>query len=379
MRITETALARQHMTPESSRLFRDSTLDARLGRSTVAGALNDQVRFRFDKTGRPSEWGLVPDNQLSANLLASPAGPKLEQKLRDVLATVDRGHARGALELQGIMLADDVEGWAAGYQLMQRDAARVNDAPIGRPMTPQQSLQAAKATANIAGAQSLFGWVQLAPDHARSILTSVGAYTPGPDEWFARSGTAAEFMGPLLGHELEHRVSEADFRSTRATMSYMPVAWLEEGAATLLEMRDPRQARANAQAWGVSATSHAGHVGAPDSFDTGWRPWQRDESAWMSFADTAQKNYVDSVETIRGLLRRAGVDRRTNVGRERTESLLQDVEVRAVPERIARAILAERGVRATAERVGTLTDYVTFANEAGGLERIDSFLERVAR
>lgn len=150
MDITQTQLARQHMTPESRSLFRDSTLDKRLGRGTVAGALNDQVRFRFDKVGAPSQWGLRPDNKVSADLLESPAGPKLEAKLRAVLASADRAGGKGTLELEGIMLSPDEAAWAAGYQLMMRDNGTT-------PLSPKNSLANGRITANIAGAQSIYG------------------------------------------------------------------------------------------------------------------------------------------------------------------------------------------------------------------------------
>jgi hypothetical protein len=377
MRITETVRARQHFTPETRSLFRSSTLDSRLGRSTVAGALNDQVRFRFDKTGTPTQWGLVPDNELTADLAASPAGPKLEAKLRDVLRTVERGHAQGALQLQGIMLSDDEEAWAAGLQLMMRDAARTSDAPMLRPPTNKDALAGAEVTANLAGAQSIYGWVHVAPDHARSMLTSVGAYSPAASEKFARSGVLAEHVGQLLGHELEHRVSEADFRTVKAVGEYMPIAWIEEGTATLLEMDDPRTSASNAAAWGVSRQQHAGHVGAPDSFDPGWKPWERDESYWKSFEETAKVNYGDSVVTLKGLLRLAGVDRRTIAGRERTEQLLQDAVVTEVPTVLAKAILAERGLRASRARVEDLSEHIVNANVAGGVDRVEAYLERI--
>lgn len=377
MRITETAAARAHFTPESARLFRDSTLSSRIGRSTVAGSLNDQVRFRFDRDGAPSTWALVPDNELSARLLASPAGTQLEQRLRAVLATVDRGHDRSTLNLHGIMLSPTPEAWGAGLQLITRDDARQR----GRTTLTfdnADAYAAGRAMSDLAGAQSLYGWVHISPEVARNMLTSVGAYSPAPHEAYARSGLAANATGSLLGHELEHRVSEADFSNMTAVTKYAPFAWIEEGTATLLEMQDARQSGANDRAWGISPQRHAGHVAARDSFDVGWKPFVGNlADAWAEFAPTAQANYVDSLDTLRGLLRLAGVDRRTNAGRERIEQLLQDAPVTEVPERLAREILKAAGLRATRPRVQDLAEHVLHANAPGGLGRVEQQLERL--
>lgn len=370
--VTETARARQHMTPESRALFRDSTLSARLGRGTVAGGLNSQIRFRFDHHGAPSDWSLVPDNERSAQLLASPAGTRLQQGMRHMLASFDAAHGHGLLALQGVMMAEDEQSWAAGYQLMQRDAARRLPTPMSRPMSPAEAMGQAEIGANVAAAQSIWGWVQIAPDVARNMLTSVGAYTPSKIETGARSGRMASTIGETLAHEFEHRVSEAGDRTAADLERYDSVSWLEEGTAML--RTDP--ARSNAS-WGVSPQSHAAHVAARDNVSVGWEPWVPDARYLAQFGDTVQSDYIDSVDTLRGLLRLAGVDRRTTVGQDAAFDLLQGPPVVEVPDGLARAILREHDLRVTAHRVADLSALVVDANRNGGLERVSSYVNRL--
>lgn len=218
----------------------------------------------------------------------------------------------------------------------------------------------------------------MAPAYSRNMLTSIGAYTPGPDERQARSGRGAALIGPLLRHELEHRVTGGALNNMDDVKSYMPVAWIEEGTATLFHMTDQPDYRSAYKAWGVTPQQHAGHVGAPDSFDTGWKPWDYARTGIPDYSEMGQRNYVDSIGVLKRLLTLAGVDRRTNAGDERAQQLLQDVEVRQVPRALATAILKAHDVRATRERVANLADLVVAAIEPGGITRVESFVDRLA-
>ncbi|MBC7459901.1 MAG: hypothetical protein H7287_00925 [Thermoleophilia bacterium] len=371
MHITETARARANMTPQSRELFRASTLDRRLGRGTVAGALNDQVRFRFDKHGLPGAWTLVPDNELSARLLASKAGPRLQTSIRGLLGNVDSAAQEGLFRADGIMLAKDERSWAAGYMLMDRDNVHQGHA-TRRLVQDKDALANAQVTANLADAQSILGWVQVAPDLSRNILAAANAYTPAADEAYARSAYIAHYTGRTIGHELQHRVSEAKL-TTEGLAAYDKVAWLEEGTASFLSAVGRSAARSDA-AWGVSMHAAAAEIGARDAIDTGWGRWTRDHHNDGDFASDSKAHYVDSLVTIRSLLHLANVDLRTTAGQARAFDLLQRQDVFHAPGRIAQAIVAAHGGSATSGQVSALAELVTAANTREGLHAVQAFV-----
>lgn len=354
--------------PQTARLFDAATLAAPMGAGTVDDALNGSIRFRFDKQGLPSEWKLVPDNQLSANFLAAPAGSAFASKLSAVLKSVDPSHERGLLNLSGVNLARDEAGWAATSLIQDRETQ------VHGTLAPPAALETAKLLTKVAGAQAISGWLQVTPDYARNILSSVGAYTPKAPEVIARSGEKASYIGGILTHELQHLVSSPDFSTPEAIQRYMPYAWLEEGTASLFA-QEGRAFRDSQRRWSVTPAGHAAAIRADDSFDPSWKPWVRSApAAAPDLGDQSQANYIDSVKTIRDLLHFTGLDLRATAGQERATRLLQDHPVQDVPQQLAKAILTHRGVDSSPASLTELSQRIVAANTTTRLHDLRAYL-----
>lgn len=358
------------MTRESLALFDTAALEARIGSASVAKGLNDQIRFRLAATGGSEQWTLVPDNRLSADLLASEPGVRLATRLRALVGAVDVSRAAGSFAPRGIVLADDAQGIAAAWELMRRDEARVT----GRP---------ARAIADaMAGAESLVrggtsahaeaNWVVVSPDAARSMLTSVNAYTPGAREPYSRTGWPAAEMGQLLAHEWQHLVSPADARTPDGIEALQPIMWMEEGTASLFSYVGSDRDSVG-KAWNITEAQHDAQIHRPDEFETGWTTTDTYASLppGMAFPAPDGHVYAPEVGILQRLLALAGIDSTMSSGRDAANRLLQGVPLAAMPKRVASALLRAKGAEPTDERVARLAALVSRAIDPGGIGAVE--------
>lgn len=186
-RMTETELAKQHLTPQSRRHLPDSLLNAKVGRSTLAGSLNDQIRFRVQRTGQVADWKIVPDSPTAAAITQSKAGPELLRQLTTAMKST--GTLEEVSNLKGFILAEDDESVLSGRVLSWLDDPTD---PDGQQLKRLGELNRTKVAGRImrqwgegldqsiarAGAWNAEGWITFMPDTSRAMLVNAGAYDP---------------------------------------------------------------------------------------------------------------------------------------------------------------------------------------------------------
>jgi len=348
---TETKLAVEHMTPQSRKVLPDALLDAKVGKGTLAGALNDQVRFRVDRSSGdvPEDWKIVPDSPTAAALMQSKAGNDFIKQLRT--AANSTGSLGEVSNLKGFILPKDTESVLAGRVLSWlddpsdpdgRQLARLGE--LGRTKTAGQvmrkwdgdgELQQAVARA---GAWNSEGWITFMPDTSRAMLTAAGAYGPNKSTE-KRLREAARWTNYLAGngsHEVQHSVSDPS-----PTAYQGKAKWIEEGTANVFS-RTPVFHQRNQQRAGLDPNVYAGRLAHEPSFEPGWKPWTRPaiekSKQEQNDKDTA-RNYGDSQVVLRDLVRLAGADFRSKAGQERAFELLQRKSMGYTPGVLADAII----------------------------------------
>lgn len=348
-RWTETEQSLAAMTPSSRSLFDEfpNALDARIGRSTLAGALNDQIRFRVVGTGPLAGRSLVPDSPLAHRVLASKSGPKLIRQLTAALATTG-STLHPSDNLRGIILAKDTESVRAGKIIGGLD--QVEDQTVAARLLPAHGDRAELGfrirdlTSGVpefiksAGAWYDKGWITYMPDTSRGMLTAVGAYHPAKAEVSVRRAKHAEYLARAVPHEAQHAVTPVDHYSFNAKS-----AWLEEATADLFS-QTPVFRSAFRRASGIDPKTYAGHLAHEPSIDLDWKAWERPRysaSEQSKFDEQAKRNYRDGRATLYDLVRLAGVDFRTQAGRSLAYELVQGAPSGQLPGRLAQAIIAQ--------------------------------------
>lgn len=346
---TQTAVALAHMTPASSALLPESLLDARVGRQTLAGALNDQVRFRVERRGAPSEWAIVPDTKLAADLVASRAGEGLLRQLR--VAIESTGSLGDRSNLRGFILPKDIESLIAARAVTSLQSPSDDDARALRRHAANGDTAAAAALlqswrpdrlakAARAGAWNSDGWITFAPNIARAMLVAAGAYDPhrSRERELLQARVRTGYLAGNQSHEVQHSITR---RPPNAT-----ARWMEEGIANVFArtpvFRTERACRA-----GLTPERYASQLSHEPWFDTGWAPYRPPVMPADERADhdkQAQRNYRDSQVVLRDLVRMAGADFRSNAGQQRAFELLQGQSIRYVPGRLADAIIERHGL-----------------------------------
>lgn len=343
---TETANALEAMTPQTRRLIPEPLLDARIGRGTLAGSLNDQIRFRVVGDGPMAERDIVPDSPLAHAVLESRAGEKLLRQLRTGVAST--GDLHEVSNLQGFILPRDTDAVLAGTVLATIDSTR----PLGREIRRlalegrkdevsalfREAREAKAKSLARAGAWNADGWITFVPDTARAMLVAAGAYDPhGSHERDLRRATGwSKYIVGNVSHEVQHSVSRP------SPTAYQGAArWIEEGTANVFSRTPVLHARARRDS-GVNRHSYAAHLAHEPAIDLGWKPWKRPQlpPAEQERAKKEQaRNYGDSHAVLLDLARLAGADFRSNAGIDRARDLLQRKSMRYTPGVLAKAII----------------------------------------
>ena len=345
--VTETELAKQHFTPQTARHLPDALLDAKVGRSTLAGSLNDQIRFRVQRTGATKDWQIVADSPTAAALMQSKAGPELLRQLR--VATNSTGNLEQVSNLKGFILAEDNESVLSGRVLSWLDDPTD---PDGKQLKRLGELNRTKVAGRImrswgdgleaniarAGAWNSEGWITFMPDTARAMLINAGAYDPhgSHEKALLRAKSWTDYLSGNGPHEVQHSVSDPSPTAYRG-----PARWMEEGTANVFT-RTPTFQKKNATAANLRPEVYASRLAHEPSFDTGWTKWKRPElpaEKQKDYDKETARNYGDSQVVLRDLVRLAGGDFRSNAGKALAFELLQARSMRFTPGVLAKAII----------------------------------------
>lgn len=346
---TETQRAVASMTSQTRELLPDTLLDARVGRGTLAGELNDQLRFRVEQVGGDvADWKLHADSPKAAAILQTRAGERL---LRQLHASIGSTGAFGdRSNLKGFILPDDLESVIAARAIaFLEDPAEVDGVKLaklgaagdaraaGALLQSWREPMAARAAR--AGAWNGEGWITFLPHTARAMLVAAGAYDPhGSHERYLRDAAErVKFLAGNAAHEVQHSITD---RTPSATFT-----WMEEGIANVFSRTPVFQAKI-ARAAGMSAHSYAAMLAHRPAFETGWAPYARPGGAAASAATDAarERTYNRSQVVLRDLARMAGADFRSSAGQARAFELLQGRTLRYVPGRLADAIIERNGL-----------------------------------
>ncbi len=349
---TETQLAAEHLTPRSRKVLPDALLDAKIGRSTLAGSLNDQIRFRVDRRGDdPTAWPIVPDSPNAAALMQTKAGPELLKQLRTAVDST--GHLGHTSNLKGFILAEDVESVVAGRALSWLDEPSDPDGQqvkrlgelgrtkvAGRIMRRWGIESGIKENIARAGAWNSEGWITFMPDTARAMLVNAGAYDPhrGREKSLLRAGSWTDYLSGNGPHEVQHSVSDPSPKAYRGDAK-----WMEEGTANVFSRTPVFQSR-NRRAANLRPEVYASRLAHEPSFDPGWKPFKRPELPPQKAKDydkETSRNYGDSQVVLRDLARLAGADFRSTAGQRRAFDLLQGKSMRFTAGVLANAIIEQ--------------------------------------
>lgn len=346
--LTQTELAREHFTPRSAQLLPDALLDARIGRSTFAGALNDQIRFRVSRTGAdPAAWPIVPDSPVAAALVQTAAGPALLRQLSTAVKST--GSLGKVSNLNGFILAKDTEAVVAATALAAVDnradpgklrGHRSNDTKESGRLLRSAGHRFDRTIPGVA-AWNDDGWITFMPHASRQMLSASGAYMPDarkePDVRYVEP----EFLASMPSHEVQHSVSGP------SPAAYTGAAkWIEEGAAEVFSTTPVFRSKLAAGS-GVTAKSWWAALSRQPVVDLGWGTWtppRMPPAKQQVHATTVARNYEAAPDVLRDLVRLAGADFRSTAGQEKAFQLLQAKSMRYTPGVLADAIIEQHGL-----------------------------------
>lgn len=349
--VTETVRATRHFTARSRSILPEALLDAKVGRGTLAGALNDQLRFRVERRGAEvADWQLVADSPIAAAIAGTRAGERLLRQLRASMSSI--GPLGAHTNLKGFILPDDLEGVIAARAVaFLEDPAEVDGVLLGQLGAAGDTRAASRllqswrapmaARADRAGAWNGEGWITFLPHTARAMLVASGAYDPhgSREGYLLRAGDRVRFLAGNGAHEVQHSVTD---RTPSATFT-----WMEEGIANVFS-RTPVIQTKLARAAGLSPHSYAAMLGHTPSFETGWGSYARPAgvpgSEGAAREQERERTYDRSQVVLRDLVKLAGGDFRSTAGRAAAYELLQGKTLRYVPGRIADAIIEQHGL-----------------------------------
>lgn len=344
---TQTQIAAAHLTPESRALLPDSLLDAKIGTGTLAGALNDQVRFRVERTGEPSDWKLLPDSPTAAALATSTAGAALLRQLRTAMGST--GSLARVSNLDGFILAKDTESVLAGLALSVLDDRHDSDGAALRQLGAAGDTAGAAAHVQAwrpgfdkqiasAGAWNADGWITFMPDTSRAMLVNAGAYRPNrtTERSLLDAKRWTTYLSGNASHEVQHSVS-----SPSPTAYQGAARWTEEGTANVFSRIETYRSK-HAREAGLSPQRYAAMLAHEPAFETGWGDWKRPtlpKQEQDGKAKEQQRNYNASMVALIDLVHLAGAEFRSNAGKERAFQLLQARSMRFTPGVLADAII----------------------------------------
>ena len=349
--VTETERAAAAMTPKTRELLPDTLLDAGVGKSTLAGALNDQIRFRVDRAPDLADWKFVPDSPAAHAVLQSQAGASLQQQFSTAVRSMRDMDATS--NLKGFILPKDTEGVIAGYVLSTIDSKGDEDGERLKQFGVSGDTKAAAAMmrdigdgldASIkrAGAWNADGWITFLPDYARGMLIPGGGYKPHASEPRLNNADGmATYLAGNTTHEVQHSVSQPTPTAYRGAAK-----WMEEGTANVFA-RTKVFHQENSARSGMTPDAYNAGLKQQPSFDPGWGPWKRPEQKVdpnPPKGDDAARNYGKSQLVLRDLVRLAGADFRSTAGQNKAFDLLQSKSMRYTPGLLAKGIIEHQGL-----------------------------------
>lgn len=375
------------MTPQTRQVIEELGTDAlafQLGMGSLAGALNDSIRYRISGDGPMGSRELVPDSPAAHAVDQSRAGEKLVRQLRTALASID-GHEQGQ-QLQYLVLAKDTDGaiansWLgraasgdfAGQLRMQTMSGKMPDGLFGPPLREEIRTTREKVGGDFA--LGLGAWNQgtmaiIGPEVARNMLTGAGAYKPSPTDLpsIAKAGWGAQVVNHLPTHEMQHSATPPSDE-----LAASPAKWLEEATAEVLSLTPAVLAR-TANATGVSRHSYAGHMAHEPAVELGWKPWNPKVPGGnqaTAVAGDYDRNYARADDVLRELLASAGFDLDTQAAADRTATFLQQESVEHLPAKLADVLASKWKIDAsrTAELAGRIA---TVIDDIGGVGALKS-------
>ncbi len=333
------------MTPETRELLPDALLDARTGRGTLAGELNDQIRFRVrQQGGSVADWQLVPDSPLAHEITQSKAGERLLGQLRTAMSTIGPLHEHS--NLKGFILPDDLEGVIAARAVafledprepqgleLQRFGAAGDTAAASELLKGWR--EPMRQRAQRAGAWNGEGWITFLPHTARAMLVAAGAYAPhkGREGYLTKVQERVDYLSGNGAHEVQHSVTD---RTPAASYT-----WMEEGIANVFSRTPHIQQRLAEQA-GMTYENYRARLRETPDFQTGWGPYRRTgKETRAERSQRRERMYERSQEVLRDLVALAGAPMGTPGGDARAFDLLQGQTLYYVPGRLADAIIAQ--------------------------------------
>ncbi|MBC7460521.1 MAG: hypothetical protein H7287_04095 [Thermoleophilia bacterium] len=377
--INEVMKTLEHTSAETLQGIPTPALAYPLGKGSLAGALNDAVRFRVVGDGPMSQRQLVPDSQAAQTIVDSKQGAKLLKILGTAVGGLD-GHEKRN-DLTTIILPKDVDSVVAA-QLVQNNPATVNGVRLldlfgmqGARTAPQlrKVVQDMRAELNESykmgmGAYNQAGTIVFSPETARMLLTASGAYTPqtGDELSTVSAKYAADIVNHVPVHEAKHSVSPVS-----DALYQTPGKWLEEALAEVLSNTPAILAR-TAEQTGVNAHSYAGHLAHQSKVDLGWKGWHAQR---QNAAETEQnnaevgRNYIDSQQVFRDLLSNAGYSFGTAAQAKRTDTYLQTLPAEKIPDKLAQTLVSRWKIdpTRTSELSGRIASVI---DDKGGVEQL---------
>lgn len=377
------------MSPESNALVSDDALRYRIGKESLATALDGAVRFRVRGDGPMASREFVPDSSTTAALLQTRQGGALVQQLR--VATKSIAGLEDRSNLKGFVLPKDVDSVMASSTLggaeshdtysqlllramgrsaavdgkVLRDRAQSDSAGIVGMGGEALRAQVQSDRADINGryrrgvaAWNQDGWIIFRPDVARAMLTSVGAFTPPKGSSMRKATVAADIVNHVPTHEVQHSASpvSGQFYST-------PGKWMEEAVAEVLS-DTPGVLRRTSMQTGVTPESYAGHLAHDSKVDIGWGHWAPQPRSAAEQAENARnvgRNYLRSQDTMRDLLHLGGFRWRSNEELAATKHFLQEAPAQHLASSLADVISKQHDIAPSrraelAQRIATVVD-----------------------
>lgn len=374
------AETRGALTPATGKLVTDASLDFRLGRGKLAGAIGDSIRFRVTGTGPMSQRTLVPDSPSAQAVMQGREGAALITQLKIAASSIAGLEDRQDLkvfvlpkDVDGTIAASILGGAETGDEQSAMQLAAMGDADAAKSPELRAGVQGFRKEVNAMYRQGVAAWNQsgviiFRPDVARSMLTAAGLFKPGPGASKLTSGAklGADIVNHVPTHEVQHSATpvSGEFYST-------PAKWMEEAIAEVLS-DTPSILRATAAKTGVNVHTYAGHMAHEPKVDLDWADWKPQKRSAAEQKDNEQqvgRNYARSQDVMRSMLSMAGFSWRSNVQVERMKQFLQSEPVETLANRLA-STLADR-YDVPSDRVGELAKRIgSVIDDKGGLKSL---------
>lgn len=311
--------------------WNDLLANTRHGTGTTFGQVLDK-QYRFVVHGTGSQLRVEPASPAARRAVAE--SPAARQAL-DGLAQLMAGRP-SAPKLDGFTLATSAHGYEVNRAVQSmRGAATLDNyyRGVGRASAHIEGTNAVRAGA----------WVHIGPGRSAALIRQLRNPAPPTQQTLTENSYALKTML----HELQHVVRPR----TASERRYM---WLSEGTAEQLAR------------WPGAVERAAAQMGIPVLAD------------FHRIVDAEGKVYQRQVESVRGLLRLAGIDPTDATHYEAAERLLKGRPVSDVPTELARLIRDRHDLKGT----GWITrriEGVTSDNRGAHPERVERLADLVRK